>query len=181
MKKLVIALLVLGVPMVLLGARAQEKTKRGGPTKAVAVVRGFGEHPVKGIIHFTATENGVEIRGELSGLKPGKHGFHIHEFGDVSSDDPKCHGGHFNPEKQKHGAPDAAERHIGDLGNITADGRGKAEISMKDKLIELSGPHSIIGRAVIIHEKADDFTQPVGNAGGRIAGGVVGISDPKHK
>jgi Cu-Zn family superoxide dismutase len=181
MKKLVIALLVLGVPMVLLGARAQEKTKHGGPTKAVAVVHGFGDHPVKGIIHFTATADGVEVRGELSGLKPGKHGFHIHEFGDVSSGDPKCHGGHFNPEKQKHGAPDAAERHVGDLGNITADGRGKAEISMKDKLIALSGPHSIIGRAVIIHEKADDFTQPVGNAGGRIAGGVVGISDPQHK
>jgi len=182
MKKLVIALLVLGVPMVLLSARAQEKTKRGGPTKAVAVVHGFGDHPVKGTIHFTATADGVvEIRGELSGLKPGKHGFHIHEFGDVSSADPKCHGGHFNPEKKKHGAPDAAERHIGDLGNINADGRGKAEIKMTDKLIALSGPHSIVGRAVIIHEKPDDFTQPVGNAGGRIAGGVVGISDPQHK
>ena len=182
MKKLVIALLVLGVPMVLLGARAQEKTKHGGPTNAVAVVRGFGDHPVKGIIHFTATADGVEIRGELSGLKPGKHGFHIHEFGDVSSADPKCHGGHFNPDKKKHGAPDAAERHVGDLGNITADGRGKAVIDMTDKLIALSGPHSIVGRAVIIHEKADDLkTQPTGDAGARIAGGVVGIADPQHK
>ncbi|HEY7427171.1 MAG TPA: superoxide dismutase family protein [Gemmataceae bacterium] len=182
MKKLVIALLVLGAPMVLLGARAQEKAKHGGPTKAVAVIHGFGEHPVKGIIHFTATAGGVTIRGELSGLKPGKHGFHIHEFGDVSSADPKCHGGHFNPDKQKHGAPNGAERHVGDLGNITADGRGKAEISVTDKLITLSGPHSIVGRAVIIHEKADDLkTQPTGDAGGRIAGGVVGISDPQHK
>ncbi|HEY7155078.1 MAG TPA: superoxide dismutase family protein [Gemmataceae bacterium] len=181
MKKRIIALLVLAAPMLLLGASAQE-AKKGGPTKAVAVVHGFGDHPVKGVIHFTMTAAGVAISGELSGLKPGKHGFHIHEFGDVSSADPKCHGGHFNPDKKKHGDRTAAERHVGDLGNITADGRGKAVIDMTDKLISLSGPHSIVGRAVIIHEKADDLkTQPTGDAGGRIAGGVVGISDPQHK
>jgi superoxide dismutase, Cu-Zn family len=187
MKKLVIALLALAVPMLLLLGTAVEgqvikKTAEPPVKQAVAVIHGFGDHPVKGVIHFTVTEDGTVIRGEITGLKPGKHGFHIHEFGDVSSADPKCHGGHFNPGKKKHGGPDAAERHVGDLGNITADGRGKAEINMKDRLIALSGPFSIVGRAVIIHEKADDLkTQPTGDAGGRIAGGVVGLASAEHK
>src|SRR6516162_1699260 len=164
MKKLVIALLVLAAPLVLLGAREEEKAKHDGPTNAVAVIHGFGDNPVKGAIHFKATTDGVQISGQLSGLKPGKHGFHIHEFGDVSSADPKCHGGHFNPEKKKHGGPTSAERHVGDLGNITAGDDGKAAINMTDKLIALSGSHSIVGRAVIIHGGADDLkTQPTGD------------------
>ena len=179
MKKLVIALLVLAAPMVLVGAKEEEKA---GPKNAVAVVHGFGDSHVKGVVHFMATADGVQIRGEISGLTPGKHGFHIHEFGDCSSADPKCHGGHFNPEKKKHGGPDGAERHVGDLGNITANASGKATIQMTDKLLALSGPHSIVGRAVIIHAKADDLkSQPSGDAGPRIAGGVVGLANPAHK
>jgi len=180
MKKLVIALLALAVPMVLVGAKEEEKA---GPKNAVAVVHGFGgSSRIKGVVYFTATADGVQIRGEISGLVPGKHGFHIHEFGDVSSADKNCHGGHFNPEKKKHGGPDAAERHVGDLGNITADASGKATINMTDKLIALSGSHSIVGRAVIIHGGADDEkSDPAGNAGPRIAGGVVGLANPAHK
>jgi Cu-Zn family superoxide dismutase len=179
MKKIVIALLLLAAPIVLLGAKEDEKTKSGGPTKAVAVVHGFGQNHVKGVVHFTAMDGGVQISGQITGLTPGKHGFHIHEFGDCSSADPKCHGGHFNPEKKKHGGPTSENRHVGDLGNITADASGKAVIDMKDKLIALSGSHSIIGRAVIIHGGQDDEkTDPAGNAGPRIAGGVVGIASP---
>ena len=182
MKKRVIALLVLATPLLLLSAKAEEQAGKMGGKRAVAVIHGFGDHPVKGVLHFTATDDGVEIVGEISGLRPGKHGFHIHEFGDCSSADPKCHGGHFNPDKKKHGAPDSAERHVGDLGNITANGRGIADIRMTDKLIALSGPRSIIGRSVILHAKADDLrSQPSGDAGDRIAGGVVGIADPQHK
>jgi Cu-Zn family superoxide dismutase len=182
MKKLVIALLTLAVPMVLIGAKAEEQADRGGTKKAVAVIHGFGESHVKGVVHFMATGDGVAISGEISGLKPGKHGFHIHEFGDCSSADPKCHGGHFNPDKKKHGGPDSEERHVGDLGNITANGRGVATINMTDKQISLSGRHSIIGRSVILHAKADDLkSQPSGDAGDRIAGGVVGIASEEHK
>lgn len=182
MKKLVIALAALAVPMVLLGVRAEEQAKHGGPVKAVAVVHGFGSSHIRGVIHFTATAGGVVVRGEISGLTPGKHGFHIHEFGDSSSGEAKCAGGHFNPDKKKHGGPDSAERHVGDLGNITADASGKATIQMTDKLLALSGPHSIIGRAVIIHAKADDLkSQPSGDAGARVAAGTVGIANPEHK
>jgi Cu-Zn family superoxide dismutase len=182
MKKLVIALLALAVPMVLIGAKAEEQADRGSTKNAVAVIHGFGESHVKGIVQFMTTDDGVVINGRISGLRPGKHGFHIHEFGDCSSADPKCHGGHFNPDKKKHGGPDSDERHVGDLGNITANGSGIATINMTDKQISLSGPHSIIGRAVIIHGDADDLkSDPAGNAGPRIAGGVVGIASADHK
>jgi Cu-Zn family superoxide dismutase len=181
MKRIVIALLFLAVPLALLGARTEEK-KADGATKAIAVVHGFGTSPIRGVVHFTATDDGVTIRGEITGLKPGKHGFHIHEYGDCTSGDAKCAGGHFNPEKKKHGGPDSEERHVGDLGNITADETGKAVIDMKDKQVALSGSHSIIGRAVIIHGDADDLkSDPAGNAGPRIAGGVVGIANPMEK
>jgi Cu-Zn family superoxide dismutase len=182
MKKVLLALLALALPFVLLAAR--EEAQDGGPKKAIAVVHAFGDGQVKGVIHFTQTEDGVEITGEVTGLGPGMHGFHIHEFGDCSAPHAECAGGHFNPEKKKHGGPDAAERHVGDLGNIRADESGKAVIHMKDKLISLSGRHSIIGRGVIIHAMADDLkSDPAGNAGARIACGVVGIANPNppHK
>ncbi len=182
MKKLVIALVALAAPMMLLSAKEEEQADHGGPRYAVAVIHGFGDSPAKGVVRFMATEDGVAITGEISGLKPGKHGFHIHEFGDCSSADPKCHGGHFNPDKKKHGGPNDVERHVGDLGNITANGRGIAKFDMKDRLIALSGPRSIIGRAVILHAKADDLkSQPSGDAGDRIAGGVVGIATMHKK
>jgi Cu-Zn family superoxide dismutase len=181
MKRVVIATLVLAAPMLLLGAKQEDKSKHG-PTKAIAVVHGFGSSQVKGVVQFTVTDDGVEIRGEITGLTPGKHGFHIHEFGDCSSGEAKCAGGHFNPDKKMHGGPDSENRHVGDLGNLTADDSGKAVIQMKDKLIALSGPHSIIGRAVIIHAKPDDLkSQPAGDAGDRIAGGVVGIANPSEE
>lgn len=149
-------------------------------TKAVAVVHALGDHKVSGKVTFTQTEEGVEIVAELTGLHPGEHGFHVHEFGDCSMADGKCAGGHFNPTGAPHGGPDSAKRHVGDLGNIKADGEGKATYKRVDKLITLSGPHSVIGRSVIIHAKADDFkTQPTGDAGDRIGCGTIGIADPK--
>jgi Cu-Zn family superoxide dismutase len=109
----------------------------------------------------------------------GKHGFHVHEFGDCSMADGVCAGGHFNPTGSPHGSPDAAKRHVGDFGNLTADESGKATYKRVDKLITFSGPNSIIGRSIIVHAAPDDFSQPSGNAGARIGCGVIGIGDPK--
>ncbi|MCC7474312.1 MAG: superoxide dismutase family protein [Pirellulales bacterium] len=150
-------------------------------THAVAVVIPLGESKVKGKVTFTQVKGGVEIVAELTGLSPGDHGFHVHEFGDCSMADGKCAGGHFNPTGAPHAGPDSDQRHVGDLGNVTADAEGKALYKRVDKLITLSGPHSIIGRSVIVHAKLDDLTtqQPPGNAGDRIACGVIGIADPK--
>jgi Cu-Zn family superoxide dismutase len=173
-----IALALAGILM-LFGVQAADE-KSDEVHKAVAVLHPASGSKVHGEITFTQKGDTVEIKGEVMGLTPGLHAFHIHEFGDCSSHDAMSTGGHFNPTKKKHGAPDSEERHVGDLGNIKADDEGKAVINMKDKIISLTGKNSIVGRGAIIHAAPDDFkTQPTGNAGARIASGVVGWANPK--
>jgi len=124
----------------------------------------------------------VTITGTLEGLTPkGLHGFHVHESGDVRQGCGSTRG-HFNPKMVTHGAPTDAKRHVGDLGNIEADENGKAEINITDAIISLSGENSVIGRAFVVHEKTDDLGKggdegslKTGNAGGRLACGVIGI------
>jgi Cu-Zn family superoxide dismutase len=146
--------------------------------KAIAILHSASGSQVMGTVTFTQTGDTVQVVADITGLTPGKHGFHIHEFGDCSAADASSAGGHFNPMKKPHGAPDAAERHAGDLGNLEADASGKAHLELKDKMLKLSGENSILGRGVIVHEKVDDWSQPVGNAGGRLACGVIGVAKP---
>ncbi|HEV3256742.1 MAG TPA: superoxide dismutase family protein [Gemmataceae bacterium] len=151
-----------------------------GAKKAVAVMIATKESKVSGIVTFTQKDDGVEVSGEITGLTPGKHGFHVHEFGDISSADGMATGPHFDPDMTKHhGGPQDSEhqRHGGDLGNIEADADGKATIKIMDKVIQLHGPHSIIGRGLIVHAKEDDLkSQPAGDAGARLAQGVIGVA-----
>src|SRR5258708_7498088 len=126
-------------------------------TYAIAMIEGLGDHKVKGKVTFTQKDDGVEIVGDFTGLQPGKHGFHVHEFGDCSMADGKCAGGHFNPNGGKHSSPDDPGRHAGDFGNIKADSTGKASFKMTDSMLSLSGPNSVIGRSVIVHAKPDDM------------------------
>jgi superoxide dismutase, Cu-Zn family len=175
MKKLVFALAVLAGTLYYL--EAQEPGKSAAPQKAIAVLHSSAKSHVSGSITFTQKDGYLEITGEVKGLTPGLHGFHIHEFGDCSEDTFMCAGGHFNPDGKKHGGPTDSDRHAGDLGNITADDSGKATVNLKDREITLSGAHSVIGRAVVVHAKADDLkSQPAGDAGPRIACGVIGIA-----
>jgi Cu-Zn family superoxide dismutase len=149
------------------------------PTKAIAALHSSSGSNVTGTVTFTKTGDAVEIVADVSGLTPGKHGFHIHEFGDCSAVDAASAGAHFNPGKDPHAGHDAAKRHVGDLGNIEADSSGKAHLKLTDKMMKMSGENSIIGRGVIVHEKADDLkTQPTGDAGGRLACGVIGVAKP---
>ncbi len=149
------------------------------PQKAIAVLSPTANSKVMGTVTFTQSGDEVKVVADITGLTPGKHGFHIHEFGDCSSPDGKSAGGHFNPEHHDHGAPTATDRHEGDLGNIEADASGKAHLELTDKVLKFSGADSIIGHAVIVHEKADDLkTQPTGDAGGRVACGVIGVAKP---
>jgi Cu-Zn family superoxide dismutase len=151
----------------------------GDTTKAIAVLHPASGSNVTGTVMFTASGDQVKVVADITGLTPGKHGFHIHEFGDCSDPKAASAGAHFNPGNHQHGAPDAAERHAGDLGNIEADASGKAHLEWTDKMMKLSGSDSIIGHSVIVHEKADDLkTQPTGDAGGRLACGVIGIAKP---
>ena len=138
-------------------------------TKAVATIHPTKGNTASGNLTFTRQRNGLHIVAKFHGLKPGKHGIHIHEYGDCSCPDALCAGSHFNPTNMPHGAPNQINSHVGDLGNIIADEHGNAAYEHIDKLAKLNGPHSIIGRSVIIHMQEDDYiTQPTGNAGVRV-------------
>lgn len=140
------------------------------------------EGSVKGVVTFTEIDGGqTKVEGEVTGLSPGLHGFHIHQFGDYSSGCGST-GGHFNPAGKEHGGPKDDNRHAGDLGNIEADDSGVAKIDITDAHIPLSGDNSIIGRAVVVHKDGDDLgtggfedSKTTGHAGARLACGVIGI------
>ena len=117
------------------------------------------------------------IRGQIKGLKPGKHGIHIHEFGDLS-DGCDSAGGHYNPDGVDHG--DLMQGHVGDLGNIVADEQGIARFKIVARRVDLSGDRSVVGRAMVIHADEDDLglggdeeSLKTGNAGERLACGVI--------
>ncbi|WP_437913767.1 superoxide dismutase family protein [Sorangium sp. So ce302] len=130
---------------------------------------------LKGTATFTEVEGGVKVAVQVSGAPKGKIAVHVHETGDCSAPDAKSAGAHYNPENHPHGLPDAAARHLGDLGNIEvkADGTGTHEIIAAGANLKQGAPNTFLGRAIIVHEKADDGGQPAGNAGGRIGCGVI--------
>lgn len=147
--------------------------------KAIAVLNSASGSKVSGTVTFTKDGDEVKVVADVTGLTPGKHGFHVHEFGDCSAPDATSAGGHYNPEKHQHADRTATDRHVGDLGNLEADASGKAHLDWTDKMLTLSGDDSVLGLAVIVHEKEDDLkSQPVGNAGGRLACGVIGVAKP---
>jgi Cu-Zn family superoxide dismutase len=149
------------------------------PKQAKVELAPASKSKVKGTASFLEVEGGVEITANLEGLKAGDHAWHVHEKGDCSAPDAKSAGEHFNPDNKKHGAPDAAERHAGDFGNLKAGKDGKATATLTMKGVTLAeGPMSLVGKALIIHDKKDDMkTQPSGNAGARVACGVIQLQE----
>lgn len=146
-------------------------------TEAKSILKPTKGNQVEGIVSFTSVPGGIRVVADLKGLKPGSHGFHIHEKGDCSAPDASSAGAHFDPTHSQHGAPNSSIRHVGDLGNIEADSSGHAHYDRVDTVISFIGEKNIIGRAVIVHADPDDFkTQPTGNAGGRLACGVIEAS-----
>ena len=159
--------------------RLRQLSEAEKPIKAVAVL----EHgDAKGIINFVQKPGKATIiSGTISGLTEGLHGFHIHEFGDLS-DGCDSAGGHYNPHGVDHG--DVDNGHIGDLGNIEANSKGVAEFKIKSKTIQLQGATSIVGRAVVVHQDEDDLGKggdeeslKTGNAGDRAGCGVIKLSE----
>ncbi len=135
---------------------------------------------VAGTITFEAAEGGTDIALHITGLTPGLHGLHLHESGDCSAPDATSAGGHFNPAKVDHGAPEAGTHHRGDLGNVQADTEGMAMKTFTVDFISIvkGDEQSVLGRAVVVHEKADDLkTQPTGGAGARVGCGVIAINE----
>jgi Cu-Zn family superoxide dismutase len=130
---------------------------------------------------FTLVNQGsaISIRGEITGLSPGKeHGFHLHEVGECSLPNFESAGGHYNPTQDPHGGPESDARHLGDLPNAKADEDGRATISVDVEgvtLVDKDGaPSEILGKAIVVHAMPDDYkTQPSGGSGDRIACGVI--------
>ncbi len=169
----------------------KETVKAAKVATATATLESRSGSDVTGRIVFTQVrvekegeepQESVQIAYEIHGLTPnGTHGFHIHETGDCTAPDATSAGGHFNPEDKEHGALGDEESHAGDFGNVVADENGNA-LGVIDGLTKItmdaSGEdeidHNIIGRAVIVHEQRDDLkSQPTGDAGGRIACGII--------
>ena len=149
------------------------------PDGAVAELASTQGNTATGSLALSAADGGVRITGALQGLKPnGEYGFHIHEKGDCSAPDASSAGPHFNPMNMQHGNPEGDSHHAGDMLNAKSDDNGVAQVDTVAKSVTLhSGqPTDVLGKAIVLHEKADDYkTQPSGDSGSRIACGVITI------
>ena len=171
MKNLLLAVLFLGVTA----------CATWSPITAVAVMEPRSDSQVRGTVTFTEIEGGggVAVKLDLTGVPEGIHGFHVHEKGDCSAPDATSAGPHFNPHGMQHAGPTDVERHAGDLGNVVAPASGnvKTEFLVSGLSLRDGAADNAIGRGLILHAKRDDLTtQPTGDAGGRIACGVITLS-----
>ncbi|KAI9676052.1 MAG: Superoxide dismutase [Cu-Zn] [Caeruleum heppii] len=152
--------------------------------KAVAVLR--GDSKIGGTVTFEQEADGspTTISYEIHGHDANaKRGMHVHQFGDNTNGCTSA-GPHFNPHSKTHGAPEDEERHVGDLGNFSTDAQGNSSGKITDKLVQLIGPQSVLGRTIVVHAGTDDLgkggheeSKKTGNAGGRPACGVIGIAN----
>src|SRR6185436_12900307 len=148
-------------------------TMGGNEYRATTTLAPTKGNTTSGTVTFVQRGNSVHVVADIRGLKPNaEHGFHVHETGDCSADDAMSAGGHFNPENVAHGN---AAGHAGDMPNLKADANGNARTSFDStKMTVTSGKLSIVGKGLIVHRDPDDYTsQPVGNAGPRLACGVI--------
>jgi Cu-Zn family superoxide dismutase len=145
-----------------------------GPS-ASAVINPTSGSTANGTVMFVQRGDGsVDVSLHLTGVPPGVHGFHVHDKGDCG-DNGNAAGGHFNPASVAHGSPSAEPHHAGDFGNVTANALGVVDVKFNTHSITVApGPNGVVGHAMVLHGNPDDLTsQPSGNAGPRIACGVV--------
>lgn len=147
-------------------------------SEAVAVLNPTEGNHVTGEVTFKQTSSGLNVHAEFKGLSPGEHAFHVHLFGDCSSDDAKSAGTHFNFQGSSEAPPKDIQRITGNLGEVKADESGSGSVDETIEKATLTGPYSIVGRSVVVHEKGNDpKSPPIGAAGGRVACGVIGIKN----
>ncbi|REK13011.1 MAG: superoxide dismutase family protein [Planctomycetota bacterium] len=158
-------------------ARAADEHDALPVDEAVAVIvpTKASKSDTAGVIMLKQKDGYVQVTGEVTGLTPGEHGFHIHMYGDLRADDGTSAGGHYNPHGKPHGGPDSKEHHVGDMGNIKANADGVAKVSAKAD----GNLHHMIGRSIVVHGGVDDLkSQPSGDAGPRVGIGVIGLAQP---
>lgn len=150
----------------------------GNETTAFAELSAASGSDVAGNVEFLSQDDQVRMTVFITGLTAGQHAIHVHENGSCAGPDASGAGGHFSPDNDPHGAitDPEDERHAGDLGNFVADESGSATFEKFDDVITLTGPDAIVGKAIVVHRGSDDFTtQPSGDAGERVACGVIQI------
>ncbi len=170
--------LPLGVALPALAQKHDHEHEPAPAKEAVCVLTATSGSSVSGVLMLVQEKDDVLVKGEIKGLKPGMHGFHIHTFGDLrlkeGKNDGAMAGGHYAPDGHEHGGPGSKEHHAGDLGNIEANADGVAHVDIKAASLHL---HYIIGRSIVVHADADDLkSQPAGNSGPRIGVGVIGVA-----
>ena len=150
-------------------------TAAGAQTQVSATLAPSAGNNVTGNVVFVQEGRKLFVVAEVRGLKPGPHGFHVHEKGDCSAADFASAGGHFNPHGQPHGDPTMGAHHAGDMPLLVADANGLATARAELRSMTIGGGASdVVGKAVVVHADADDFrSQPAGNSGARIACGVI--------
>jgi len=154
--------------------REEPDTEPMAGARAVAEMAPTEGNSVSGTVVFTQQEGSLSVSVELTGFEAGTtHGIHVHETGDCSAPDGTSAGGHYNPESHDHALPDDTPRHAGDMGNVTADDQGAVMTHLSFDNISIGGENPIENRAVIVHAQPDDGGQPTGNAGARLACGVI--------
>jgi superoxide dismutase, Cu-Zn family len=145
-------------------------------SRAAAKVEPTQGNAARGMVTFAQRADRVVITANITGLPPNsEHGFHVHERGDCSAPDASSAGDHFNPFRMPHGSHMATERHVGDMPNLSADAKGNARYRAELSTMNVaSGSGAIVDKSVVIHRDPDDYqSQPSGNAGARIACGVI--------
>jgi Cu-Zn family superoxide dismutase len=169
MKKLNLLLLAAGASFLIAGS--------AWSATATAIIKGTApDSKIAGTVTLSEERGGLTVVAHVSNVPPGEHGFHIHAIG--SCDDlGKAAGGHFNPDKSPHGLypmDGPMKAMAGDMGNIvvSADGSGNFSVFMPGLTLK-DGKYAVNGLSIILHEKKDDFSQPAGNAGGRIGCGII--------
>jgi Cu-Zn family superoxide dismutase len=143
---------------------------------ATAGLKPTNGNKTQGEVTFEQVGDKVRVVAQIIGLQPNQeHGFHVHEAGDCSSGDGMSAKGHFNPQNKPHGHYSTTARHAGDMPNLKADAQGRAKLNVElDTISVKPGPNSVIGRGLIVHAQPDDYkSQPVGNAGARLACAVI--------
>lgn len=144
--------------------------------EALAEIDGRSGTDTDGMAHFTQSGGQVTMHLTVKNLKPGPHAAHLHETGDCSAPDASSAGPHWNPTSDPHGKWGHGEHHKGDIGNIEVaeDGTGSLTLTTAQWSLGTGAANDVVGKAVVVHADADDFTsQPAGAAGGRVGCGVV--------